>query len=138
MPIVSAVPANLVYAAPIIGDMLYNDSAIALLHRSNGAKKVPQSVKFMYLHAGGIRFTVRILFTLLFHFSSFLLQRYWRTNPQKQFHFEIRAPIPEYWADFCNKLGISLDSDILEGGVWIDGKRALDENIPDLEGRWVW
>ncbi|KAI0036952.1 hypothetical protein K488DRAFT_81693 [Vararia minispora EC-137] len=106
---------------PIVGDALYRDWASAVSDRSKRVEGAPQNVKFMCLHAGSIRFI-----------------RYRKTGPHKQLQFEIRAPIPRYWVDFCNKLAIPLEDDMLEGGVWIDGERCLDKNVPDLEGKWVW
>lgn len=34
---------------------------------------------------------------------------------------QVVAPLPDYWTHFCGKVGIELEEEVVQGGVWEDG-----------------
>jgi len=87
--------------APILGDTLYSKSRLS--HKITDAVDVPEDI--MYLHASSISFN-----------------RYNPVGPHKKRRITVIAPLPKHFTGLCHKAGISLDRDVVKGGVWDNGE----------------
>lgn len=64
-------------------------------------------------------------------------QKYRPSGSQKRFRLGIQAPLPGDFAAICEKLRIPISDADVKGGLFMDGERVQDSDIPDLEAQWL-
>jgi hypothetical protein len=64
-------------------------------------------------------------------------QRYRKTGPRKRFRFGISAPLPPDFVKICQDLDLPIERHELEGGLFVDGVAVEEDELRDLDGRWV-
>jgi len=63
--------------------------------------------------------------------------RYKKSGPNKRFRLGVAAPLPDDFAKVCADLDITLDQQVLQGGVFVDNETTTDGHIPDVDGHWM-
>jgi hypothetical protein len=105
-----------VLRAPIVGDTLHSHSK--LVKAVHTATAVPDDR--LFLHAS--------------HLSFF---RYKKSGSSKRFRLGITAPLPKDFLKACSELMIPLDWEDTQGGLFVDGVRVQEGEVPDIDGRWM-
>lgn len=88
---------------PILGDTLY--ASAKLSPKIIAVANIPQD--HMYLHA-----------------SKLTLYRYLPEGPNKRLRMTFGASLPRYFVRLCDRIKIPLSSELIHGGLWIEGKRV--------------
>lgn len=66
-----------------------------------------------------------------------VLQRYRQEGPKKRFRLGVTAPLPDDFAEACERLQLSVPREFLSGGVYVDGERVKNGVVEGVEGRWL-
>jgi len=101
---------------PIVGDNIHSRSKLS--ESIQAVSQVPDGR--MFLHAS--------------HVSFF---RYRKSGPNKRFRLGITAPLPKDFLKLCSDMTLPLAQDDVKGGLFVDGVRVTEGEVPDLGGRWI-
>ncbi|KAH8834921.1 pseudouridine synthase [Flagelloscypha sp. PMI_526] len=82
-----------------------------------------------FLYPSPSRHPERFLYLHSFRFSFF------RYFGRSRHIITVAAPIPPYFEDYCDQLGLPLPPSAVTGGLWLN--RIPAHNIPEIGGRWI-
>ncbi|THH20403.1 hypothetical protein EW146_g948 [Bondarzewia mesenterica] len=108
--------------APILGDTLYGSAKLA--PQISAVTSIPDDRVF--LHASEVSFFVRLLSLYSRSNSTFLRGILRLMRPRSAIGGK----------DHTNSF-VSLESDAIRGGVYVDDVRVEDGEVPDMEGKWL-